>query len=163
MELKKLIETIDVQIKLLNDLLSTLERETVEMGDVNIAAMSASNRSKEELAVKISEHAPLLRDAVRSLSIKEGLSENTILRTLAEHIAKHGNKDLLNKQKQIRDIAISVQLAAALNREIAERFASSATNTLNLITRLINQSNIYGSSGGYQQRPTSAVMINREA
>lgn len=163
MELKKLIEVIDIQAKLLDELLKTLECETVEMGDVNIAAMSISNKSKEELAARISEHAPILKQSIAGLSAREGLPEATLLRTVAEHLAKRGNRELLNKQKHIRDLAISVQLASALNRDIAERFATSATTTLNLITRIINQSNVYGASGGYMQRQTGAVMINREA
>jgi flagellar biosynthesis/type III secretory pathway chaperone len=163
MELKKLIESIDVQAKLLNELLQVLDRETVEMGNVNIPAMAISNRSKEELAAKISEHSPLLQKAIAAFATQEGLPETTLLSALAEHVAKRGDKELLKKQKQIRETAISVQLVATLNREIAEHFASSAATTLSLITRLINQSNVYGASGTYQQRPTGAVMINREA
>ncbi|MDD2366563.1 MAG: flagellar protein FlgN [Desulfuromonadaceae bacterium] len=162
MELQNLIEAVDKQTKLLNELLQALERETVEMGEINISAMAVSNRSKEELTDKISAHSPTLQKAVATLAKREGLAETTLLRTVADHIAKRGKPELLDKQKKLRDTAISVQLVATLNRDIAERFASSVTASLNLITRLINQSNVYGSSGGYQQRPTGAIMINRE-
>lgn len=163
MELQKLIESIDVQAKLLSELLQVLDRETIEMGNVNIPAMAISSRSKEELAAKISEHSPQLQKEIAAFATQEGLPETTLLSTLAEQVAKRGNKELLIKQKQISETAISVQVVATLNREIAEHFASSAAATLNLITRLINQSNVYGASGAYQQRQTGAVMINREA
>ena len=163
MELKKLIDEIATQTGLLNELLLVLERETTEMGEVNIAAMTLSNQTKEELIGRIAEHSPHIQQAVTRLAAREGLAGTASLGTVAEHVAKRGNRDVLAKQQQIRATAERVQQVAALNREIAERFSASVTSSLNLITRLINQSNVYGASGGYQVRPTGAVMINREA
>ena len=164
MELKKLIEEINVQSELLNNLLKLLERETAEMGDIDITAMNLSNQSKEELIGTIAEHSPQIQRAILQLAAREGLVPGaSTLGTLAEHFAKRGNRELLKKQQQIRSTAERVQQVAGLNREIAERFAASVTSSLNLITRLINQSNVYGASGGYQLRPASAVMVNREA
>lgn len=163
MELKKLIEELSVHTGLLNELLQVLERETSEMGDINIEAMGQSNRAKEELIPRISGHAQQLQQAIAALALREGLPGSTPLGILAGHIAKRGNRELLVKQQQIKDTADRVQQVSALNCEIAERFTSSVTTSLNLITRLINQSNVYGASGGYQQQPAGAVMINREA
>lgn len=163
MELKKLIEEITVQTELLNDLLCVLERETVEMGDINIAAMNLSNHTKEELTERIAKQTPQVQRAILQLATREGLPGNVPLSTLAEHIAKRGNREVLAKQQQIRATSERVRKVASLNREIAERFSASVTSSLNLITRLVNQSNVYGASGGYQPRSTGAVMINREA
>ncbi|MDD2898444.1 MAG: flagellar protein FlgN [Desulfuromonadaceae bacterium] len=163
METKTLKEAIAVESRLLTELLQVLERETIEMGDVNIAAMNHSNQTKEELIARISGHSPLIQRAISEIAAHEGLSSNATLRTIAEFSAKRGNRELLATQKQIQATAERIQQVAALNREIAERFAFSITSSLGLITRLINQSNVYGASGGYQQRPASAVMINREA
>lgn len=163
MQLKKMIEEITIQTGMLNELLQVLERETTEMGDVNTAAMNVSNEAKEELIARIAEHAPHIKQAVAALAINSGLSVTTSLGTVAAFVAKGGSPELLAKQQQIQKTAERVQQVAALNHEIAERFASSVTTSLNLITRLINQSNVYGASGGYQQRPAGAVMINREA
>jgi len=163
MELKKMLEEITVQTELLNQLLQVLERETAEMGDVNINAMNLSNQAKEELTTKIKEHTPSLQQAISAQAVREGLPGSTSLGAVATHIAKRGNRELLTKQEQIRGTAERIQQVAALNREIAERFASSITTSLSLITRLVNQSNVYGASGGYQQRPVDAVMVNREA
>lgn len=163
MELKKLIEEITVHTGLLHELLQVFERETVEMGDVNIAAMNVSNQAKEEWISKISGHTEQLKRAIAALAVREGLPSTAALGAVAEHVAKKGNRSLLAKQQEIRDTADRIQQVATLNREIAERFSASATSTLGLITRLINQSNVYGASGGYQQRPAGAVMINREA
>lgn len=163
MELKKLIEEIDVQTALLNDLLMLLEQETVEMGDINITAMNLSNQSKEELIGRIAEHSPRTQQAISQMAALEGLPVTASLGKLAEHIAKRGDRELLTKQQQIHKAAERVRQVAALNRDIAERFASAVTTSLGLITRLVNQSNVYGASGGYQQRPAGAVMINREA
>lgn len=163
MELKKLLETLAIESELLDDLLALLERETVELGNIDINAMAVSNQAKEELINKITEHAPSLQQAVSACAVREGLAGTTALGALAEHLAKRGSGELLSKQRQVSKTADRIKQAAALNQEIAERFAAMATTSLGLITRLINQSNVYGASGGYQQRPAAAVMINREA
>lgn len=163
MEHKKLIEELIMHTELLNELLRLLEQETSEMGDVNIAAMNQSNLAKEALMPKIAAHAVQLQLAISALAVREGLPGSATLGVLAGHVAKKGSRELLVKQQLIKDTANRVRQVSALNCEIAERFALSVTTSLNLITRLINQSNVYGASGGYQQRSASAVMINREA
>ena len=49
------------------------------------------------------------------------------------------------------------------SREIAEKFAASLGNSLEFVSRIINQTSTYGASGSYQQRPAGSVLINREA
>ncbi|MDD2308107.1 MAG: flagellar protein FlgN [Desulfuromonadaceae bacterium] len=163
MELKKMIEELTVQTGLLNELLQVLERETAEMGDVNINAMTLSNKAKEELTARITKQTPCLQQAISAQAVREGLPGSASLGTVAVHIAKRGNRDPLARQQQIRMTAERIQQVASLNHEIAERFSASVTTSLNLISRLINQSNVYGASGGYHPRPAGAVMINREA
>jgi flagellar biosynthesis/type III secretory pathway chaperone len=163
MELKKLIAEISLQAALLDELLQVLERETVEMGDVNISAMDLSNRTKEELFAKIAGQTPILQQAISAHAVCEGLPVSASLGELAKCIAKRGDRELLTKQQQIHRTAERIRQVSALNVEIAERFSSSVTSTLGLISRLINQSNIYGSSGGFLRQPAGAVIINREA
>ncbi len=74
-----------------------------------------------------------------------------------------GKKDVSRLHEELNRVAGRIRQLISINREIAERFAASVTSSLELLTRVINQSNIYGASGGYQQRPAGAVMINREA
>lgn len=163
MELKKLLDAINVQSGLLDELLAVLERETSEMGDINLSGMSVSNQVKEELTNKIAGHAQIMQQAISGLAAGYGLPATTSLKSIAEHLLKKGNGELLSKQQQLSMTADRIQQVAALNLEIAERFSSTVTTSLSLITRLINQSNVYGATGGYQQRQTGAVMINREA
>jgi hypothetical protein len=163
MELKKLMTAVTVQAALMDELLALLERETAEMGDVNVAAMAKTNQAKEELLGKIAECAPVMEQAISDMAVREGFSSGTSFGVIAEHLSKKGFKEMQTKQQQLIRTGDSIQQVAAMNREIAERFAATIATSLNLITRLVNQSNVYGSSGGYQQRPTGAVMINREA
>jgi len=163
MELKKLIETATTEAGLLNDLLALLERESVELGNIDITGMDVSNQAKELLIGKISEHSASLQQAVCACVVSEGLASSTSLVELAVHLSKKGSKELLLIQKQMSNTADKIKQAAALNQEVAERFTAMVTTSLGLITRLVNQSNVYSASGGYQQQRTSAVMINREA
>jgi predicted transcriptional regulator len=163
MELKKLMEVLAIEAGLLDDLLALLERESAELGNIDIIAMAASNQDKEMLISKIAEHSPHMQQAVSACAVREGLAAATSLGALAEHLSKKGRKELLQEQQRLNKTADKIKQAAALNQEIAEKFATMVTTSLGLITRLINQSNVYGASGGYQQRPAGAVMINREA
>ncbi len=163
MEMKKILDAIDVQSGLIAELLKVLEQETAEMGDINIEGMAASNQAKEELVSRIALHAPVMQLAISEIAASCGLPGTASLKNIAEHLAQKGKIELFLKQQQLAGTADKVQQVASLNREIAEQFSSTVTTTLSLITRLINQSNVYGASGGYQQRQTGAVMINREA
>lgn len=163
MEMKKLMEVIAVESGLLNELLQVLKRETAEMTDVDVAAMNLSNLAKDELIARINSHASLFQKALNRVAAVEGIASPVTLGTLVDHLVKRGNSDLLTHHQQMCATVEEIRQIAVLNRDIAERFAASVTSSLTLITRLINQSNVYGASGSYQQRPASAVMINREA
>lgn len=163
MELKNLMEAVYTESRLLDELLALLERETVELGRIDIAAMADSNQAKEKLIGAIGEHAATLKKAVSDCAIMERLDSGTTLRELAEHLSKKGKGELLTSQLKLAETADKIRKTAGLNQEIADRFSEMAATSLAMVTRLINQSNVYGASGGYQQRSTGAVMINREA
>ena len=163
MELKTLIATVSAHDQLLGELVAVLERETAELSAIDIAAMTRTNQDKEDLHKNISEHSLLMRSEIETFARQEGMAAETSLGSLAGHLAQRGQKALQDKQKQLKSKAERVKLVAEMNREIASRFSTTISSTLNLITRLINQSNVYGSTGGFQQRPAGAVMINKEA
>lgn len=163
MELKKLMAVAADQQKLLDELLRVLERETVEMGNVDVAAMTKTNEEKEELLKKIADCSSVMQQAISAVATREGLPSNASLGSIAEHLARKGVEEPRTRQMRLQRSSDKVRQVAAINREIAERFAMTVTTSLNLISRLVNQSNFYGSSGSFQQRPSGAVMINREA
>lgn len=163
MDSATLIETITEHTALLKELYVILERETADMASINLGAMNQSNQSKESLITHISKHAQQLQQHISKIAQQEGLASSATLGTVADHVAKKGNKNLQAAQKKLRAAAEQVQQAATLNSGIAERFVATTTESLTLISRMINQSNVYGASGGYQHRHTGAVIINREA
>lgn len=163
MKSKKLIDEINAQRVLIEELIQAFERETAEMSSVNISAMNTTNLIKEELITKISAQSQRLQQAISDTAASEGLPNSATLGKLVEHLAKKGDKELQKLQKQLNSRVDKLNNLADLNKAIAERFASTVNTSLNYITKLINQSNVYGRSGVYQQRLTGAVMINREA
>jgi len=164
MELKKLIGAVADQTVLLDELLVLLEQETGELSNVKIAAMTQTNLAKEELFRKISGHSSILQQNVTALAARQGLPSETSLGAIADYFAQKGQKELHEKLSRLKKTADRIKQVASMNREIADRFASTISTSLNLISRVINQSNsVYGASGGYQQRPAGAVMINKEA
>jgi flagellar biosynthesis/type III secretory pathway chaperone len=163
MELKKLIGAVADHTVFLDELLAVLEQETAELSNVKIAAMTQTNVAKEELFRKISGHSSILQQKIAALAARQELSSEVSLGAIAEHFAKKGHGELLEKLSRLKKAADGIKQVATMNREIAERFASTISTSLNLVTRIINQSNVYGASGGFQQRPTGAVMINKEA
>lgn len=163
MELKKLMTATTTQAAFLDELLALLERETAELSNVNISAMTQTNQEKEELLKKIAEHAPVMQRAISDMAMGEGFSAGTQLGVIAEHLAKRGVTELLSEQKRLKTTAEKVKRVAAINHGIAERFASTIATSLKLVTRIINQSNVYGATGAFQKGQAGAVMINREA
>lgn len=163
MKIRKLSETLAEQQKVLEELLDLLERETRDLSEVHIDAMTEINNRKEEVGARIQALAAPLRKAIDEAALSLGLPENSSLGELAAKLAAKGNKEILAQQEQLHQVAEKVRQVAVMNQEIAERFAATLNQSLNFLTRIISQSNVYGASGGYQQRPTGAVMINMEA
>jgi len=162
MELKKLGEQLSGQLGLLQELLALLEQETRELGNIQLDAMAGINSRKEELSELIEAQADQLRLAIAAAVSAEGLPIGGSLGALAARLKQKGNSEIPVLHEELDRTAERVRQTLAVNREIAERFSASVSSSLGLLTRLINQSSIYGASGGYQQRPTGAVMINRE-
>jgi flagellar biosynthesis/type III secretory pathway chaperone len=162
MELINLIEVVTLQNGLLNELLDVLERETDQLSEIDLEAMSVSDRAKEALTDRIAKNSSLLQKTMTEMSVREGLTAGSSLGVIANRFAARGKWELLGKQEELVSTVIRVQQLSSLNREIAECFASSVTSSLSLITRMVNQSNFYGASGGYQRRPAGAMLINRE-
>ena len=157
---KPLTEMLSIQLTLLEEFYSLLERETRELGAMNLDAMAEVNRLREELTGRIEAHAGLLRQAISKAACELGLAPDA---TLGDVAAKTTQKALPRLYRELGAAAQRVRERAVMNREIAERFAATAASTMSFLTRLIHQSSVYGVSGGYQQRSAGSVMINRKA
>lgn len=160
---RALIIAVETQLQLLEDFFTLLNRETGELANIQLDAMAEINILKESAAVRIEAHSAVLRKKMEEAAIHEGLSAKATLGELAQAYKQRGEEDLSRLHKELNRAAERVRQSLDTNREIAERFASSVTTSLELLTRVLNQSNTYGASGGYQQKPTGAVLINREA
>ena len=158
-----LMVALETQLNLLQEFLDLLSRETGELSDIHLDAMADINSRKERIADRIQTHSAVLRKEMQVAAFREGLSPKTTLGELAGMRKKKGKMDLFRLYEELNRVADRIRQTIDINREIAERFAASVTTSLDLLTRVINQSNTYGASGGYKQRPSRAVMINREA
>lgn len=163
MLIKKLSEALSVQQNVLEEILDLLKRETIELTNVNIEAMAEINIKKEEVGARIQAHTAVLRQIIGETAVSLGLSPDSSFGELAAKQGQQGNNEFLLRQEKLNAVADQVRQMAAMNHEIAERFVDTLNQSLNFLTRIINQSSVYGSSGGYQQRPPGAVMINMEA
>ena len=163
MAIYTLITTLETQLQLLEEFFTLLSRESRELSDVHLDAMTEINSQKESIAARIETHSALLRKDVEEAASREGLSPKATLGELAGTYSQRGNRAVSILHEELNRVADRIRQMLGINREIAERFAASVTTSLELLTRVINQSNTYGASGGYQQRPSGAVLINREA
>jgi hypothetical protein len=109
------------------------------------------------------EHTVPLRQAMEEAAVSLALPRDCSLGELSALLEKKGNKEIPLLHGTLNKLAKQVRMTATMNREIADRFVATVSTSLNFLTRIINQSAVYGASGGYQQRPAGAVMINREA
>jgi len=163
MTIKRLSEALSGQQKVLEELLDLLKRETSELTDVNIEAMTEINSKKEELGARIQTHTAVLRQVIAETTNSLGLPSDLPFGELAAKLGRQGNKEIILQHEQLNAVAEQVRQVAAMNQEIAGRFADALNQSLNFLTRIINQSSVYGASGGYQQRTPGAVIINMEA
>src|SRR6266513_611036 len=150
--LTKLTESLSVQLTLLEELRALMERERGELTGINLDAMTEINGMKEEVTARIEAHAAPLRKAIGEAAVSLGLAPDSPLGELAALVRKQGNKDLSWLHQELNRAAKQVRQAASMNREIAERFAATMTQSLNFVMRLLHNSDVYGASGGYQQR-----------
>lgn len=153
---------LETQLCLLEEFQNLLNRETRELSDIHMDAMAEINIQKEGLAARIEAQSPVLRKAIEDAAVNEGLSSTVTLGELAVLYKQKGKEDVSRLHEELNKVAERIRQAININREIAERFAASVSSSLELLTRVINQTTTYGASGGYQQRPSGSVMINRE-
>lgn len=163
MPTNRLIVALETQLRLLEEFNTLLNRETHEMAGINLDAMAGINSSKESMAATVDTQSALLKKEIEDAASAEGLPPKSTLRELADLYNQRGKRDVSRLHQDLVSVADRVRRTISINHEIAERFAASVSSSLELLTRVVNQSNTYGASGGYQQRPTGAVMINREA
>lgn len=158
-----LLSALETQLQLLEEFFTLLSRETGELADIHLTAMAEINDQKEKTAARIETHSVVLRKEIEEAAAREGLSSKATLGELAKIYMQKGVKDVSRLHVELNRAADCIRQTININREIAERFAASVASSLELLTRIIKQSNTYGASGGYQQSPASSVMINREA
>ncbi len=163
MKTARLTELLSAQLMLFEELLTLMERERGELTGINLDGMSTLNGLKEEVAARIEVQIVPLRQAVKDAAISKGLAPDASLGDLTALLDSQGNKELSWMYKDLNRVAKKVRQAATMNQEIAERFAATMTQSLNFVMRLLHNFDVYGSSGGYQQRQYGAVMFNMEA
>ena len=161
--MKNLMVALEQQLKLLEELHDLLKRETNELSEIHLDAMAEINVQKEDISSRIATHAESLRTVIQEVASREGLSSKAALGELAACFSKKGNREVARFHAELNATADKIKELLTLNGEIAERFSASVGNSLDFIARIINQTSTYGASGSYQQRPSSAVLINREA
>jgi flagellar biosynthesis/type III secretory pathway chaperone len=160
MDVKLLEETLSNQLQLFEKLYMLLEQETDELARMNLEVIAVMNRQKDELTGCIEINNNSLRRIISTIASELGLAPGATLGAVALAIGKKG--DLLRLRHKLAAAAQRVQETAAVNCKISERFARTAGITLGFLGRLINRSSVYGASGGYLQRSSVSVMINRE-
>ena len=164
MTIPRLNDTLATQAALLEELLALLERETPELAGISLDAMTEINGLKEGVVARIDEHTAPLRQAISQTAVSLGLPLDAALGEVAALLGRQGNKEIPRLHRELNRLAERVRRVATLNREIAERFVSTVNNSLDFVVQILNQSSVYGASGGYQRRQVSgAVMINRKA
>jgi len=160
MSIKKMAEILSTQLLLLEKLQIVMTQETRALSEVDLEELSKSNKQKEELSEEIEIVGATIRQIMSEQATVASIPAASTLGAIAEAI---NSPDISELHQSLNLIAAKVKSTAVMNREIAERFAETTASNLNILTTLINQSNVYGASGSYQQRPTGSIIINREA
>jgi len=161
--MKELEAALVRQLELQQELHAMLKRETRELSDVHVDAMAEINTLKNDISLRIADHGSILKKAIQEAAVREGLSSGATLGDLNIKLNNSGNGNIIRLYAELNVTADQIKELLSLNYEIATRFAASIGNSLDLISRIINQNSTYGASGCYQQRASGALLINREA
>lgn len=163
MSIDTLIVALKAQLHLLEEFFTLLSRETDELANIHLDAMAEINIQKKSLAARFEAHSVELRRELEDAVSREGLTLKATLGELADIYKLKGKTEVSRLHKELNTVTGRIRQTISINSEIAELFAESVTCSLTLLTRLINQSNTYGASGGYQRSTAGSIMINREA
>jgi flagellar biosynthesis/type III secretory pathway chaperone len=157
----KLKDIINVQLKLMEELLSILNQEKTALLDIDLDALAEIDELKKNAIVDINTHTNPLRETVEAVATDSGLPSNTPFVEVVIKLGKQGIMDIPRLYQDLNGLAIQVREAAALNQEIAEHSVAMIKNAL-LILAIVYQSTTYDYSGGYYQWQVDAIMINHK-
>jgi flagellar biosynthesis/type III secretory pathway chaperone len=159
----RLKEIFAIQVKLMGELLVLLERETSELLDINLDAMSEINVQKENKTARINEYTPPFRQIVSEIATSYGLPTNASLMDVVSQLGKRGYTEIPRLYQDLNSLAKQVKLVTSLNQDIAERSVAMIKNTLFILAQVLDQSSTYSASGSYYSWKIDAILVNHDA
>lgn len=160
--IEKLKELINVQFKLMEELLSILKQEETALLNVDLEALAEINELKESAMVNINTHTNPLRETVETIATFLGLPSGTPFVDVVIQLGKQGFMEIPRMYQDLKGLATLVREAAAVNLEIAEESVAMIKCALLLLAHIVDQSTTYNFSGGYYQWQVDAIMINKK-
>lgn len=162
MLIEKLKGILFIQLKLMEELCSLLERETPELLSVNIDAIVEINALKESATERINEHTDPLRQTISEIAVSSELPSNATLVEVVTHLGKQGYKEVPALYQDLNTQAKQVRHMAALNHDIAEQSAAMVKNALRILTQLLEQAITYCASGNYEHWQDEGIIIDND-
>lgn len=159
-ELKTKLET---QLVVYTNLQQLLLDEQEAISNLDTSKMDQLNKGKEELVVQQKQSTEILRGLLAKLASQLALPVGSNLGTIVTAAPKEAQPSLQYLKTEIGRISTELKKLADQNRAILERFLGTVNESLGFLTRTLNSSNMYGSSGTYRTERTGAMIVNREA
>jgi flagellar biosynthesis/type III secretory pathway chaperone len=159
-ELKTKLEAQLVVYKSLQQLLLD-EQEAI--GNLDTTRMDQLNKGKEDLVVQQRQSTEILRSLLAKLTKQLALPAGSNLGAIVTSAPKEAQPALQYLKTEISRISTELKNLADQNRAVLERFLGTVNESLGFLTRTLNSSNMYGSSGTYRTERTGAMIVNREA
>ncbi len=160
----ELMRYLAMQQACLQELYNLLKDEEQAIITVDTDRMNALNLLKE--SVNNRQRSIMLegKEVLAAIARKAGLPQNATISQVIEKMEPRQQAELNVLHNGMTELAAKVKYTANNNRGMLERFLATVNDSLAFILRILNSSNIYGSSGVYLNHGrTSAMMVNREA
>jgi len=160
MDMNMLEEKLRSQLQLYEQLRRLLEEETGALVRKKLDDMENITGQKNQLSEDIQEADASLRRIVSLLATERGFAPEVPLATI---VASMGKQKISLLCRRLAETWQRIQDVSSLNGAISSQFIRTAQLAQESLCKLINNSNMYGASGGYVWRNSGSIMINKEA
>lgn len=160
----ELMRYLAMQQACLQELYTLMKEEEQAIVGVDTERLNELNLRKESVLQRQRAILTEGKQLLSTIARHSGLSQNYTIVQVIDRMEPGHQAELHVLYNGLSELAERIRVVAKNNKSMLERFLSTVNESLAFILRVLNSSNMYGSSGAYLNHGrTAAMMVNREA
>jgi flagellar biosynthesis/type III secretory pathway chaperone len=158
----RLIMLLSEKEQIMEEMVRTLTEEQSRIMEMNPASVEASNRSKEEVTLRLAGVTARCRELMTVVGIERGVEPAGTLTTLIAAASENERQKLLPLQRRLLALGDVLVRQQDLNRKILLRSLGLIRQSLALFTGLLGFSDTYGAQGRVSTTSAGLSFLSRE-